>query len=443
MSWALALLIAAQPEIVGFEAQHAPESVTFVLQGTAPPSFSAQHDEEKQRLIIDWAGARLRPGLEPPLHPWLRTVRLLERRVESERSVRIVLGLGTERAFQLRARKNAIQVVFPGPPPPRTEPPEQLSLKLEVDRETTVEVPRSREVEASTVPEFADEDGQEQVQLALPPIDVSPEVQAALDRAAAAERAEAERRRAERRAREEAERREAARLAEARRATEAESAARLAEEKEAEKARAAARRTEPAAPADQAPLASWSPPPPQVLASTEVSEEVKPEGVEPSRRGPPLPSDDSKSAPTPAEEAEEKRAPSEAESESESESEVDSARPERPAIQIPPERATMTYIGFRVRGRISRVFVRLDRDAAFRTEQSPGRLRVVLPNTRVDVANNERPLDTSYFESPVTWEGDHRARANGGGNSPPKLRSLDDQEDWDDPGDRLRAPRVI
>jgi len=133
MTWALALLVAAQPEIVGFDFEHDPETVTFVLEGTAPPSFSAHHDEEKQRIVIDWAGARLRPGVEPPLHPWLRTVRLLERRVESEPTVRIVLGLETDRSFQLRARENAIRIVFPGPPPPMPEMPRQLAVRLEVD----------------------------------------------------------------------------------------------------------------------------------------------------------------------------------------------------------------------------------------------------------------------------------------------------------------------
>ncbi|MEM1022691.1 MAG: hypothetical protein AAGJ19_03370 [Myxococcota bacterium] len=398
MSWALALLVAAQPEIIGFDYRHDPERVVFILEGNTPPSFSAQHDAKEQRLVIDWAGARLRPGLAPPLHPWLRTVRLLERRVESEHAVRIVIGLGTARSFQLRARKNQVQIVFPGPPPSMPEDVPEQRVKLDVAREAKVEVPTASPDDAPSIPNFEDEAAP--LEIELPPIDTTPEVEAALARAAEAERLEREA--AERReAREKAETERLARL-QAQKAAEAEERAR-AERAEAEalaqaeraridadkrrreaaaSAERAAAKSESSAASVEAPLATWSPPAPEVLASTapEPAPQFMSEPAQqPSRTVPP------DQGPPP------------------SELDMARARPERPAIRLPVERSTMSYIGFRMRGRISRVFVRLDRDVGFETEQQPGKLLLILPGTRVDVPNNERPLDTSYFESPVTW----------------------------------------
>jgi hypothetical protein len=63
----------------------------------------------------------------------------------------------------------------------------------------------------------------------------------------------------------------------------------------------------------------------------------------------------------------------------------------------------MTYIGFRMRGPVSRVFVRLDGKVRYQTQQDEGRLVLTLVDTRVNVKNNERPLDTSFFDSPVTF----------------------------------------
>ncbi len=61
----------------------------------------------------------------------------------------------------------------------------------------------------------------------------------------------------------------------------------------------------------------------------------------------------------------------------------------------------MTYIGFRERGGVSRVFVRLDGRARFRQRQDGKTFVLELLDTRVNVKNNERPLDTSYFDTPV------------------------------------------
>jgi len=61
----------------------------------------------------------------------------------------------------------------------------------------------------------------------------------------------------------------------------------------------------------------------------------------------------------------------------------------------------MTYIGFRQRGGTSRVFMRLDGKAQFRQRQQGSTFILELIDTYVNVKNNERPLDTTYFDSPV------------------------------------------
>ena len=62
----------------------------------------------------------------------------------------------------------------------------------------------------------------------------------------------------------------------------------------------------------------------------------------------------------------------------------------------------MTYIGFRQMADVSRVFVRLDGKAQFRELNDGTRFAIELVDTSVNVKNNERPLDTTYFNSPVT-----------------------------------------
>lgn len=61
----------------------------------------------------------------------------------------------------------------------------------------------------------------------------------------------------------------------------------------------------------------------------------------------------------------------------------------------------MTYIGFRQRDGISRVFVRLDGRARWRQYQEGTTFVLELAETSVNVKNNERPLDTTYFAGPV------------------------------------------
>ncbi|MBK8014553.1 MAG: AMIN domain-containing protein [Deltaproteobacteria bacterium] len=75
------------------------------------------------------------------------------------------------------------------------------------------------------------------------------------------------------------------------------------------------------------------------------------------------------------------------------------------AVQAPPRSTTprlLTYIGFQQMGGVSRVFARFDERPRHRTEGPvDGRLVVELLSTRVNVKNNTRPLDTTYFDSPV------------------------------------------
>lgn len=61
----------------------------------------------------------------------------------------------------------------------------------------------------------------------------------------------------------------------------------------------------------------------------------------------------------------------------------------------------MKYIGFRQMADVSRVFVRLDGRAKYKQKKEGDTVIVELLNTSVPVKNNTRPLDTSYFNSPV------------------------------------------
>lgn len=68
-----------------------------------------------------------------------------------------------------------------------------------------------------------------------------------------------------------------------------------------------------------------------------------------------------------------------------------------------PGARVMTYVGFRNKADASEVFVRCDGKARFRVEQAgDNRFVLELIDTHVNVKNNERPLDTSYFKSAVT-----------------------------------------
>ncbi len=67
-----------------------------------------------------------------------------------------------------------------------------------------------------------------------------------------------------------------------------------------------------------------------------------------------------------------------------------------------PGNHTLTYIGFRQKAAESEVFVRLDSKAEYKIQRAGQRVLIELPKTRVNVRNNERELDTSFFPSHVT-----------------------------------------
>ena len=62
----------------------------------------------------------------------------------------------------------------------------------------------------------------------------------------------------------------------------------------------------------------------------------------------------------------------------------------------------VTFPGFEMLpdGR-SRVFVQTSARVEPRVTQSGGRFEIVLPQTRVHLRNNRRPLETEYFETPL------------------------------------------
>lgn len=84
------------------------------------------------------------------------------------------------------------------------------------------------------------------------------------------------------------------------------------------------------------------------------------------------------------------------------------AEPEPPPFRARPRRSgparVLTYIGFQHMAGTSRAFVRLDGEVEVKTRPSPGTDSFVLEllNTRIELENNARPLDTTFFPGPVT-----------------------------------------
>lgn len=63
----------------------------------------------------------------------------------------------------------------------------------------------------------------------------------------------------------------------------------------------------------------------------------------------------------------------------------------------------MTYIGFEETDDVVRVFVHTSEPVKYTVDTSHAhRVTLVLDNCRVPVFNNTRPLDTQYFDGPVT-----------------------------------------
>jgi len=62
----------------------------------------------------------------------------------------------------------------------------------------------------------------------------------------------------------------------------------------------------------------------------------------------------------------------------------------------------MKYVGFRLKGPRSLVFIRCDGKARYNVTEEDGRIVLDLFDTKITLDNNRRALDTSYFPSAVT-----------------------------------------
>lgn len=76
--------------------------------------------------------------------------------------------------------------------------------------------------------------------------------------------------------------------------------------------------------------------------------------------------------------------------------------PSADANDADPGRRVMKYIGFRQMADVSRVFVRLDGKAKYKQSREGSTMVLELTNTAINVKNNERPLDTTYFNTAVS-----------------------------------------
>ncbi|MFP2931438.1 AMIN domain-containing protein, partial [Pyxidicoccus sp. 3LG] len=72
------------------------------------------------------------------------------------------------------------------------------------------------------------------------------------------------------------------------------------------------------------------------------------------------------------------------------------------SVDVSSRRKTMTLIGFQQQSGASRVFIRTNEPARYTVSEEGRSVVVELENARIDLSNNTRPLDTSFFNSPVT-----------------------------------------
>ncbi|MFY2561496.1 AMIN domain-containing protein [Corallococcus terminator] len=70
--------------------------------------------------------------------------------------------------------------------------------------------------------------------------------------------------------------------------------------------------------------------------------------------------------------------------------------------EVSSRRKTMTLVGFQQQAGVSRVFIRTNEPARYTVSEQGNAVVLELENSRIDLGNNTRPLDTSYFNSPVT-----------------------------------------
>jgi len=82
------------------------------------------------------------------------------------------------------------------------------------------------------------------------------------------------------------------------------------------------------------------------------------------------------------------------------------------SVEVSSRRKRMTLVGFQQQSGASRVFIRTNEPVRYTASEDGRAVVVELENTRIDQNNNTRPLDTSFFSSPVTRvEADSAGRA--------------------------------
>ncbi len=425
-----------------------PEEITVSLIGSRAPDFTSFALERPYRVVVDWAGSTL-AGVAPDVS-WPRgLVRKISARQfdsEAERISRVTIELATRTSYRLEVDGARVRVRFrkvavpdlpsaPAPAAAAAPPSEVDALRAELEAELPAELPVGPLTEPAAVPsppvlaepQLAEELSTDAVMAELLParragvraekdparLETALAAVAEAERREAAARAEAARREAASRA--EAARREAAARAEAaRREAEAERARvearraeeaaeaerraavaraeadRIASETRAREARAAVERREaearaaepsppPAAPASLEPVRlarlAPPPPPPALEAATPASAKASP------------------SSPPPVRLASSRTVEAAA---------ALTAAPSPATDRHDPGTRVMKYIGFRHKPAEAEVCVRCDGRPRYRVVESPGRVVLELLDTRLNVRNNQRALDTSFFPTVVT-----------------------------------------
>src|SRR5258706_9358972 len=78
--------------------------------------------------------------------------------------------------------------------------------------------------------------------------------------------------------------------------------------------------------------------------------------------------------------------------------------PGAPAQNLEGELKDVEWIGFQQFQEASRVFVRTTEPVKYRVDASKqNEVVIILENARIPTRNNRRPLDTHYFDGPVTY----------------------------------------
>jgi hypothetical protein len=72
-------------------------------------------------------------------------------------------------------------------------------------------------------------------------------------------------------------------------------------------------------------------------------------------------------------------------------------------VDVSSRRKTVTLVGFQRVASASRVYVRTNEPVRYRLSETAEKTLVLeLENTGIGQQNNRRPLDTSYFDTPVS-----------------------------------------